>query len=232
LNMEEADRLDTTMEEYDPARRRRKWLFDPARKRSKKSHRKGRMPAGLRRYWANKRRGGKSLDPVHRRRRHHRRMKAYDPARRRRRHSLKIPRIFGRRGRRYDIASPSSTMDEFTKTGLVTVGSMGHNYLVHTRGILARTYNLGPVNVTQLGAIAWIAPTILRFLGVRVPSWAREIISGVASESTNIPQVESIARGGSNASAGSGGYNWPNAATAQSPVGVGPAGYIPVWAYT
>ena len=225
----EEDRLDTTMDEYDPARRRRKWLFDPARKRGKKGHRKGRMPAGLRRYWANKRRGGKTLDPVHRRRRHHRAHR-YDPARRRRRFKLRMPH-FGRRSRRYDIAAPSNMMDDVTKTGLVTLGSMGHNYIVHTKGILARTYSLGPVNVTQLGLIGWALPIAARFLGFKVPSWGREILSGIASEATNVPAVESIARGGSQGS-GSGGYVWPNASMAQSPAGVGPAGYIPVWAYT
>lgn len=54
---------------------------NPRRRRRKRGHRKGRMPAGLRRYWAAKRRGHKSV------RRHRRRRSAVARVHRRRRRS-------------------------------------------------------------------------------------------------------------------------------------------------
>jgi hypothetical protein len=212
---------DPTELEYDPARRRRMWLFDPGPRRRHRTHtrkrRKGRMPAGLRRYWAAR---GRRFDPARRRRRRGRRFRRFfDPIR--------------RRGRRhFDIAAPGNAMEDFEKSGLVTAGSMAHNYLVHGQGILARTYSLGPVNVTQLGALSWLLPPVARWLGFRMPPWLREIFAGMAAEATNVPAVESIARSGPTGAGGTGGYAFGSAAVAMSPTGVGPAGYVPVWAYT
>jgi len=227
---------DPTLDEYDPARRRRKWAYDPARAR--KAHRKGRMPAGLRRYWASKRAGkATSYHPRHRagRRRRH------DPARRRMGGFR-----FGRR-RRHDpgfLGTPGSYIDIASDYGGVAAGSMLHNFIVHTKGFLSGVMGLGPVNITQLGAAAGLIGIVGEHQRMIKPNGViSDILKGMFAEGLNAPAVESIARSGPGGSAGGlvrdggggglmAGGSFPSGAT-QSPLGIGPTGsYIPVWAYT
>jgi hypothetical protein len=223
---------DPTLDEYDPARRRLQWAYDPSRRR-KRGGRKGRMPAGLRRYWASKRRG-KMADPA--RRRHYGRRR-HDPAPRRGGFR------FGRR-RRHDpgFGTAGSWTRSATDYGGVAVGSMLHNFIVHTKGFLSGVFNAGPINITQLGAVAGLVGIVGEHQRMIEPGGIlSDILKGMFAEGLNVPGVESIARagpgGGGMVRDGSGGGlaaggSFPSGAT-QSPLGVGPTGsYIPVWAYT
>jgi hypothetical protein len=102
---------------------------------------------------------------------------------------------------------------------------------------LSKTLNLGPTNMTQLGLAAGVGGIVAEHMGYVTPNGIfSDVLKGMFAEGFNVPGVESIARsggGGSLISDGNGGsiMNPPGAATA-SALGVGPAGYIPVWAYT
>jgi hypothetical protein len=227
----EYDLKDPSLDEFDPARRR-KWAYDPARRK-----RKGRMPAGLRRYWAARR--ARKADPA----RHHRgRHRRHDPARRR-----GSWRMFRRRRHDPGFGSAGTWTRSSTDYLGVAAGSIIHNFLVHTQGILAKTYNLGPFNVTQLGGLAGLLGIVGEHQRFIEPNGiVSDILKGIFAEGLNAPSVESIQRSGAGGAGrgmgggliadGSGGGllaggSFPSGAT-QSPLGIGPAGYIPPWAYT
>jgi len=175
------------------------------------------------------------MDPAHRR--HRARHRRHDPARRRGFRGFR----FGRRRRHDPGFGPAGT---WQRTGTdylgVAAGSLLHNFLVHTRGILAGTLRLGPMNITQLGGLAGLIGIVGEHQRMIEPNGVlSDVLKGMFAEGFNVPAVESIQRsggGGGLVSDGGGGGlmsggSLPSGAT-QSPLGIGPAGYIPVWAYT
>lgn len=108
-----------------------------------------------------------------------------------------------------------------------------HNFVVHSKGLLANTIGFGPVNMTQFGALAGLVGILGERFGYIVPNAIiSDVLKGAFAEGFNVPAVESISRTGAAGGGQAGGYGWGSAAVAQSPTGIGPAGYIPVWAYT
>lgn len=213
---------------FDPARRR--WLFDPARRRSQR-RKGGRQPAALRRYWAMRRgRKGKAHDPTHRRRSSGRRRGrsrrfGFDPARRHGR----------RRGRRYDIAfgPAGSWRDVISDYFLTAAGSIAHNFLVHKQGIGSQVHQLPMgINVTTTGGAAGLLGILGEKMGW-LPSFLRPIFKGMFSEGFNYPLAEQITRSGNGAGqaqAGFPGAGIPSAsAMAQGPLDYS---YITQWGYT
>lgn len=218
---------------YDPARRRRggRFLFDPGRRR----RRKGRMPAGLRRYWAAR---GRRFDPA--RRRHYGPWgvgaRAFGRRRGRGRRRVRLPRWFdpGRyRRRHYDpgFGATGSWMNAVTSPLMVAAGSILHNFLVHGKGLGARTMNVPVIgaNVTQTGAAAF-AGSVLANRFNWGPEWLRGILNGMFAEGFNVPSAESISRTGPGGAVGA--EMFPGG-RAQAPVGQpSPAdiSYQPIWA--
>ena len=225
-NPELDDLQDASLDEYDPARRRLKWAYDPSRRR-RRGRRGRKMTAKQAKYF-----GGGGFHP-----RRHRARRRHDPARRRGRSW----RMFGRR-RRHDPGF--GTAGSWTRSGTdylgVAAGSILHNFIVHTKGFLSGTLKLGPMNMTQLGAVAGLIGIVGEHQRMIEPNGVlSDVLKGMFAEGFNVPAVESIQRsggGGGLVADGSGGGlmsggSFPSGAT-QSPLGIGPAGYIPVWAYT
>jgi hypothetical protein len=194
--------------EFDPARRR-EYLWDPARKSRKKGSRK--MPAGLRRYWAARR--AKHADPTHRRRRKH----SYHPKRHRGRRLDPARRRFSfhRRGRRLDPAFGTSGgwVDIVTDYGMVAAGSVGHNFTTANKGYLSRLFNLGPVSMTQAGALAGGFGILAEKMGwIRTNGAISNFLKGIFAEGFNAPSVERVTRtgpGGGSYQPSSGPYSGP-----------------------
>jgi hypothetical protein len=206
------DLLNPVDAEFDPARKR-KWLYDPPKKGAKSHRKKGRMPAGLKRYWAGKKKGAYHPKRHHTKKRGHRKL---DPTRRR-----------GRRGRRHlDPAfggAAGGYVDIATDYAGVALGSQIHNWVVQTKNWLSGQLRLGPVQITQFGAVA-AAVGILgeRFGYIRQNGFISQILKGIFGESFNIPAVESTTR---TTAGGVGGYipGYPT----QANTGPSPAqGYI------
>jgi len=227
MSSEEYELRDPTLDEYDPAKRR-KWAYDPKRS---KTHRTGKEPPGLRRW----RLAHKKRDPA---RHYGKKGRKHDPARR-------MGGIFrkGRRRRHDPGFGPAGSWQRSGTDYLgVALGSILHNFIVHTKGFLSGTFNAGPVNMTQLGAAAGLIGIVGEHQRMIEPNgFLSDVLKGIFAEGFNVPAVESIQRQGgagsrnliADGSGGGlmGGGSFPSGAT-QSPLGIGPAGYIPVWAYT
>jgi len=175
---------DSLQDEYDPARPR-----------------KGRMPAGLRRYWAAHGRGArrkKLYDP--RRRRRSRRLRL-DPRRRRRRSFRRLsfdPRRRSYRRRRFDptIRGMRPMLSALLTPVAVIVGSLLHNWLSVKKGMLSGAFNLpAGGKVTHLGVLGWLSSALLGYYGTGPASDAiAHVGAGMAAEGFNLPMLENVAR--------------------------------------
>lgn len=189
---EEEDGDETSPRTYDPARRK---LYDPGRRRGKK-HKKGRMPAGLRRYWAAKK--ARKMDPARKHRRHSKR-RHLDPARRGKRgHRVKHV-VFDpgrRRRRRYDpgIAGTNTFLGALLQPVVTTLGGIIHNALVKKPALSGAT-KIGNSAVGHLGLVGGITGAVLDL--AQKPSlfgsMANSFGSGMLTEAVNLPAVEGIA---------------------------------------
>jgi len=175
--------------------------YDPARRR--RSHRRGRMPPALRRYWATHRRGRRSAalyDTPRRRRRRIRRHRLDPGRRRRRRFHLRIPRLDPGRRRRRHFDPSIRGISPFWSAILTPIGtilgSVGHNYLTVKQGKMAGAITL-PMNakITHIGLGGVIASTLLGYFG-RGPftDFLAHVAAGAAAEGFNVPTVENISR--------------------------------------
>jgi hypothetical protein len=108
-------------------------------------------------------------------------------------------------------------MDIATDYASVAAGSMIHNYVTSTKGFLGKTLNLGPLNVTQLGALAFAGGILAeKMRWIRQNGFFSDVLKGIFAEGLNAPAVESMARVGAGSSM-PGGY--PGGA--QQPQGTG-----------
>ena len=154
----------------------------------------------------------------------------------------------GRRRHDPGFGTAGSWTRSATDYGGVAVGSMLHNFITHTKGFLAKTMNAGPLNITQLGALAGVLGIVGEHQRFIEPNGIlSDILKGMFAEGLNAPMVESIQRTGPGGNGGGYGSRpmdgyWgggmsglpgavPSGAT-PSPTGISPAGYVPVWAYT
>lgn len=173
-------------------------LYDPAPPKSgrrRRSSRKGKMPAGLKRYWANKRRSRttRRLDPAPTRRRRSTRRAA--PARARR-----VQR------RRFDPFGIRNLWESIKLPLGVAVGSVGHNYAGVNKGYLAGSVRLPMgASITKIGAIAFATSAILRaFSRGSFTEFMSYVTAGAAGEGFSVPAIEGISRPESGSGVGNG----------------------------
>lgn len=99
-------------------------------------------------------------------------------------------------------------MDIGTDYAGVALGGLLHNFVVQTKGFLSKQFALGPMQITQLGALAGVGGILAEKFGwIRQNGFLSQILKGMFGESFNVPAIESTTR----TTAG----------------GVGGAGYIP-----
>lgn len=185
-------------------------LYDPAppkRGRKRRSSRKGRMPAGLKRYWANKRRGT---------------TRRLDPAPRRRRARRSVTRVVRRvQRRRYDPFGIRNLWESIKLPVGVALGSVGHNYAAVNKGFMAGSVPLPMgASITKIGAVAFVGSALMRaFSRGTFTEFLSYVAAGSAGEGFNVPAIEALARPESGGS-GSGSF------------GMGAQPYTPLGAYS
>jgi len=169
------------------------------------------------------------MDPTHRRRRARRGRSHFDPARR-----------FGRRHHRYDpiFGGPGSWRDVASDYGLVALGSILHNYVVHKLGYGANVRSAGPINATDAGLAAGAVGIVGQKMGY-IPGWLGKVFQGMFSEGLNYPAAEQMQRTGPNQAGGSdsgayGNTTPGNAIASRSAAAQGPIdySYLTAWGYT
>ena len=102
--------------------------------------------------------------------------------------------------RRHDPAfggAAGSTMDIATDYAGVGLGSVLHNWITTTMGYLGKTLTLGPLNVTQLGGLAFVGGILAeKYRFIRQNGFISGVLKGVFSEGFNVPTFEGVQRVG------------------------------------
>jgi hypothetical protein len=165
-------------------------LYDPAPpKRGRRRSRKGKMPAGLKRYWANKRRAKPKYE-----------IKRRTTRRRSSRRPTVVHRIVKRK---YDPFGIGGIWQSIKLPLGVALGSVGHNYAGVNKGFLAGSVPLPMgASITKIGAVAFIGSALLRaFSRGSFTEFLSYVAAGSAGEGFSVPAIEGIARpesGGTN----------------------------------